>query len=86
MPANAEECKENTSSIFQNIQFSINIDNKKIFQLNKPLEIFIRCDIKVFILHGKFSYLHDARSSNCYCTYFLINLTTGSFENENITF
>lgn len=45
------------------------------------------------------SYLYNACSSNCYCayfnwtkgiyinvTYFLINLTTGSFENENITF
>ena len=47
LPANAEECKENISFIFQDkifknfeeFQSNINIDDKNIFQLDKPLEI-----------------------------------------------
>lgn len=47
LPTNAEECKENISFIFQDkvfesfeeFQASINIDNKNILQLEKPLEI-----------------------------------------------
>lgn len=47
LPANAEECKENISFIFQDrvfesfeeFQTAIIIDNKNILQLEKPLEI-----------------------------------------------
>ena len=47
LPANAEECKENISFIFQDkvfknfeeFQSKINIDDKNIFHLDKPLEI-----------------------------------------------
>ena len=47
VPANAEECKENISFIFQDrvfesfeeFQTAIIIDNKNILQLEKPLEI-----------------------------------------------
>ena len=47
LPANAEERKENISFIFQDkifknfeeFQSNINIDDKNIFQLDKPLEI-----------------------------------------------
>lgn len=47
LPANAEECKENISFIFQDrvfesfeeFQTAIIIDNKNILQLEKPLDI-----------------------------------------------
>ncbi|MCH4838641.1 hypothetical protein [Bifidobacterium longum] len=47
LPANAEECKENISFIFQDkvfenfeeFQSGINIDDKNISQLDKPIEI-----------------------------------------------
>ncbi|EGT3850290.1 hypothetical protein MZI42_04515 [Clostridioides difficile] len=47
LPANAEECKENISFIFQDkvfenfeeFQSSIQIDDKNILQLDKPIEI-----------------------------------------------
>ncbi|WP_230474202.1 hypothetical protein [Bifidobacterium longum] len=47
LPANAEECKENISFIFQDkvfenfeeFQSDINIDDKNISQLDKPIEI-----------------------------------------------
>ena len=47
LPTNAEECRENISFIFQDkifknfeeFQSSININDKNIFQLDKPLEI-----------------------------------------------
>lgn len=47
LPVNAEECKENISFIFQDkvfenfeeFQSSIQIDNKNILQLDKPIEI-----------------------------------------------
>lgn len=47
LPANAEECKENISFIFQDkvfenfeeFQSGINIDGKNISQLDKPIEI-----------------------------------------------
>ncbi len=47
LPANADECKENISFVFQEkvfknfeeFQSSINIEGKNIFQLEQPIEI-----------------------------------------------